>query len=116
MDLLRSYGDIAQALSEADVEAQRDGVRGQVAGEYNRLYQYCMTNLGEDAEGNTDVRFAELAVRILDRVVKVYRLDRPSVTSEPDEEAVEVATERRRAAVSAQLDQLAGRQSTTRPA
>lgn len=109
MDLIRDYGSIAKAITEADLEAGKDGVRGQVAGEYNRLYQVCMDSMGSLEDGGQDVRYAELAVRILDRVVKLYRLDSRPVIDEKAIEDVGVETEIKRRIIAGQIADLAAR-------
>lgn len=109
MDLVSSYGDVAKALSDADVASQRDGVRGQVAAEYNRLYAHCVDHIGSSEEGNADVRYAELSVRILDRVVKLFRLDTAPVLAEEEQVDVGVSTARQINIIQAQMSELAAR-------
>lgn len=111
MDLLRNYGDIAKAITETDVVAQRDGIRGQVAGEYQRLYAFCLENMGDDGEGKPDVRYAELGVRVLDRVVKLFRLDSAPVKLPDDagDEVTSVTTARTMQIVQGQIADLAAR-------
>lgn len=109
MDLIGKYGDIARSLSDADVEAQRDGTRGQVVAEFNRLYAMCMNEVGSGEDGTADVRYAELAVRILDRIVKLFQLDRVPRSSPDEEVAPAVETARTLSAVRHQIAALAER-------
>jgi len=102
---------LARELTEADVQAQQGAARALVLARLERLYAYCEANLGYgdggdfDGAEKADPRFAELAVRIIDREVKLYRLDRPApVAGDDDDEGVE--RERTTAAVLAQLTQL----------
>lgn len=113
MDLMRNYGNIARAITEADVESGKDAVRGQVAGEYQRLYQICMESMGSLEDGGQDVRYAELAVRILDRVVKLYRIDSRPASDEKPIEDVGVETEKQRSIIAGQIAELAARTNPT---
>lgn len=109
MDLSSRPAHIARALTEADLAAQRDGMRGQVAAEFQRLYAYAVANLGDDGDGNPDPRFAELAVRILDRVVKLHRLDSSPVAEQAEESGPGEQTARKMGIVQAQIAALAER-------
>lgn len=110
LDLL-SARNLVKAITDADVADQRPAVRGQLADELRRLLDFCFENMGEDGDGKVDVRFAELAVRILDRIAKLWRLD--AVEKAPDgvEETVAASTARQLDIVRAQIADLADRVS-----
>jgi hypothetical protein len=98
-------------LSEAEIAAQQAGVRAQLIARLERLWMYCLDNIGGSEDEKADPRFAELAVRITDRIAKLYRLDRPPVEVPDDVDEVSDAAATR-ALVTAQLDALAARRQS----
>jgi hypothetical protein len=97
-------------LDEARIAAEQPGVRAQLVMRLERLYAFAEDNMDDD--GHADPRWAELAVRITDRLAKLYRLDvTVPVPEDPsDLSAVEAARRVSRSAVSSQLDALAARE------
>lgn len=102
-ETIRAFG-----LDEDLIAAQQGLVRGQLIGRLETLWEYAMENL--HAGERPDPRFAELGVRILDRIAKLYRLQiQPAQLNDPDPEPVE-ARDRVRALVLGQLEELERRQ------
>jgi len=99
---------VSGELTEAEVASQQPAVRGQLVGRLTRYLNWCEEQMGGDEDNGADPRFAELAVRITDRLAKLYRLERaPQVVAEEINVVSDAA--RTRAIVSAQLRDLASR-------
>lgn len=92
--------NLPEALDDEDLSRQRAMVRGQLAGYLSGLWQYTSEELeaGKDA-----VRWAELQLRIIDRLAKIWRLDE-RVIADAVEESTGEEQERIRAMVALQLD------------
>lgn len=95
-------------LDDADIARQAPAVRGQLLRRLEHLYGVC-----EDMVADVpDPRWAELAVRILDREAKLYRLDVKGAPADEEVDAAgvdEFSRRRLRSIVSTQLDELADR-------
>jgi hypothetical protein len=96
-------------LDEAGIAAQQAAARGLLVARLERLYGYCEDNLGGVEDGGADPRFAELAVRIIDRLAKLYRLDRAPSSPDSDELDVVTSTALARSSVVQQLSDLSAK-------
>lgn len=95
-------------LTEADLVIQQPGVRAKLLVRLEDLYAWCEDGMA--AGERPDPRFAELAVRILDREAKIFRLDRPpQETGDEVDERTDVMNQR--AIAMAQLEALGSRES-----
>lgn len=106
-----SFEPLPSELDEARIAAEQPAVRGQLVRRLERLYAWCENEM---ASGDRpDPRFAELAVRITDRLAKLYRLDaRVVVPPDVDDEQVQAqARKQLRLVVSAQVEELTKRVS-----
>lgn len=100
---------LPRELDEAGIAAQQAAARGQLLARLERLFRLAEDNVeGLDGE-KPDPRWAELAVRILDREAKLYRLDRPEPEAPPEPVDEAQDTARVRLLVLAQVDELASR-------
>lgn len=94
-------------LTEDQVLEQGPAVRAQLIHRLEGLYQLCEEELG--STDGRDARWAELQLRALDRVAKLYRLvEAPRAAPEPEAEPA-VVRDRTRALVTEQLRQLEAR-------
>lgn len=66
---------LPRELTEADIVAQQPAARGKLLARLEELYTWCEDGMA--AGERPDPRFAELAVRIIDREAKIFRIDRP---------------------------------------
>jgi hypothetical protein len=81
----------AVELTEEQLQEQAPRVRGQLISRFEDMYRIVSAEIERgDLEQRLDPRFVELAMRILDREMRLYRLtDAPKVAvEEPEEEAV----------------------------
>jgi hypothetical protein len=100
------------AISDDQVLEQQPAIRAQLVDHLLRLLELSQTQLeltGE--EGHTDPRWAELQVRVLDRVARLFRLwERPvQQPEEPDDGRRGLSTDEARSLVLAQLRELRDR-------
>lgn len=102
-----------ESLDEARIAAEQALVRGQLVQRLERLNGRCEDRMNEQ-DPTTEVRWAELSLRISDRLATYYRLDAKQVAPEdPAGEGVQEAVRvNARAVVSAQLDDLAARSAS----
>lgn len=103
---------IARELTDIMIAEQRGAARGVIAARLEELYAYARSYMGEDADGKPDVRFAELMLRILDRMIKVHRIDERDLPGQEEPEQQSVATDRMRVQIAAQMADLASRSVT----
>jgi hypothetical protein len=94
---------IPAALDDETVTAHRPMVRGQLVGYLKGLWQYSSEEL---EAGKDHVRWAELQLRIIDRLMRLYKLDVPQ-PEVPAEEDAGSEQSRLRMLVGMQLDELA---------
>lgn len=76
------------ALSDEDLQAQGPGVRGQLLRRLETIWSYCEDEIeASKLEQRSDPRFADLGLRTIDRIAKLYRLDKvaPPVVEEEEE-------------------------------
>lgn len=93
------------ALDDQTLAAHRPMVRGQLVGYLRGLWQYS----SEELElGKDHVRWAELQLRIIDRLMKLYKLDAPTA-EEAAEEDPGSEQQRIRDLVTSSIDLLASR-------
>lgn len=105
MDELRTF---AEAISEARILDEQAAVRGLLVWRAERLFAFCQDNLGGVEGDRPDPRFAELQLRLLDRLSKWFRLEAVPVQAAPVvDEAADAA--RTRLLVASQLRELASR-------
>lgn len=99
------------ALSEEEILKQAPGVRGQLLRRLETIWAYCEDEIEvSKLEQRSDPRFADLGLRTLDRIAKLYRLDKAPVTVEEEpEEVSEIEQARTRAMVLHQLQELESR-------
>lgn len=100
-------GRLPVELTEEQVSSQQAQVRGQLVGRLERLWEYADRHMDED--GRPDPRFAELGLRALDRIIKLYRLSEPAPEKGPEEVLPELSRERTRALILGQLQELESR-------
>lgn len=93
------------ALDDETLALHRPMVRGQLVGYLRGLWQYSSEEL---ESGKDHVRWAELQLRIIDRLMKLYRLEVAS-SPEPAEATAGEEQERVRMLVTLAMDDLAGR-------
>ena len=77
----------APSISEEDLVDASSQVRGLVASRLERVWNACSPHLEpvqfEDGSwSKPDPRFLELAVRVTDRMMRLYRLDAPGRAAE----------------------------------
>jgi hypothetical protein len=97
---------LPEALDDAMVTAMRPMVRAQLLKRMNDLFKL---SDGELESGKDRVRWAELQLRIADRIAKWCRLEVPAGPEEPADDVAGVEQERVRMLVTMQLDELAER-------
>lgn len=66
----------ARSLSEEELAESASRVRYLVMERLERIWAQCEPYMGSE-EGKPDPRFIEAGIRVLDRLSKLYRLDRP---------------------------------------
>ena len=78
---------IPNAITDDDVTANQHLVRGQLMDHLYQLLELCEEQIREgQEEGRVDPRFAELRLRVLDRIGRYYRLlDKPREREEEPE-------------------------------
>lgn len=107
MDLDRRPEGLPAALDDAALEAQRPAVRGLLVERLSGLWD----TAAEELDGGKDrVRWAELQLRVVDRLMKLYRMDQPAPADPEDDDTAGIEQERLRLAVIRDLDDLADRQ------
>jgi hypothetical protein len=100
----------APAVTEDDVQADAPRARALALARLEMLWRVCLPHLNQDLDPNTDEysrpdpRWAEIGIRIIDRINRLYRLDKPVVHADEDETSTD--PERTRALITAGLDQL----------
>jgi len=98
---------LAIELTDEQVTEQGPRIRGQLIHRLERMWELAAAEMERgELEQRQDPRFMELALRIIDREAKLYRLtDAPKVLAEPEEEEA-VVTLRARQQVEQQLREL----------
>jgi len=98
-------------LSEEEIEKQAPGVRGQLLRRLETIWEYCEDEIeASKLEQRSDPRFAELGLRTLDRIARLYRLEKvPAVVAEEPEEVSVLETVRNREMVLRNLAELESR-------
>ena len=100
---------IPLALDEDAVVEAQPAVRAQLVAQLMELLTLCRDELAA-TEGQVDIRFAELQLRVLDRVGRLYRLwEKPRVKDPEEDTSVTVSPEVTRQMVLAQLQELENR-------
>jgi hypothetical protein len=94
---------LSAALDDETLVAQRAMVRGQLVGYLSGLWQYSSEEL---ESGKDHVRWAELQLRIIDRLMKLWRLDVVTAAAPEEVEAGE-EQERIRKLVTLAMDDMA---------
>ena len=93
------------AVYEDDITEAAPRVRAQTLMRLEQIWEACQPHITGDM-GKPDPRFIDAGIRCLDREIKLYRLDQPTVTAStaatPTQEAV-------RAALRAQVAELESR-------
>jgi hypothetical protein len=99
------------ALDDEALVRQAPGVRGQLLRRLEMVWAYCEDEIeASRLEQRSDPRFADLGLRTLDRIAKLYRLEKPTlVVDEEPEEISEVEAARTRAMVLHSLKELEAR-------
>jgi len=94
------------ALSEEDLARIKPAARAILANRLERVWQSCEPHIDNGLGTGVDVRMAELGLRVLDRLAKLYEVTEPDRGGEvvPDRLVVTAA---RRAEVLAGLDRRA---------
>lgn len=103
------------ALSDDDLAAQAPGVRGQLLRRLETIWSYCEDEIEvSKLEQRSDPRFADLGLRTLDRIAKLYRLEKvPAVVPEEHEEVSGIEVTRTRDMVLKSLAELESRVAGT---
>jgi len=97
---------LIHALDDETLGQRRPAARGLLMKRLEDLYQVA----GEEMDTGKDrVRWAELRLRTLDRLMKLWKLDGPEVPAGDDDDSAGIEQERLRQVVSLQLDELAQR-------
>jgi hypothetical protein len=105
MDLNLAPQMLPNALDDAAVDAQKAAVRALLVKRLEGLWEVA----DEELDGGKDrVRWAELQLRIVDRLAKLYRMD-GVLPSEPAPDDSGADQQRLRLAVSMQLDDVAAK-------
>lgn len=106
-DLFRAtHSQLPEALDEARIIREQPAVRGQLVARVEGLFAIAEDQMSE----NPDPRWAEFALRCLDRLAGWYRVDeRLPAGSDVAPVSDEAVRARVRLVVSAQLDDLASR-------
>lgn len=101
-------------VTDTDISRDQGRVRALVLHRLERIWAACEPNLvtvidpmTQEVLAKPDVRFVEAAVRVTDRLARMYRLDQPAA-ADPAEGRVPEAT---RELVSRRLDELEARMS-----
>jgi len=99
------------ALTDEDLAAQAPGVRGQLLRRLETIWGYCEDEIeASKLEQRSDPRFAELGLRTLDRIARLYRLEKvPAVVAEEPEEVSVLERDRVRGMVLKSLAELESR-------
>ncbi len=71
-----------RSISEEQLSESAARVRYLVAERLERIWAQCEPYMGSE-EGKPDPRFVEAGIRVLDRLSKLYRLDRPVAGDNP---------------------------------
>jgi len=103
------------ALSDEDLVAQAPGVRGQLLRRLETIWGYCEDEIeASKLEQRSDPRFADLGLRTLDRIARLYRLEKvPAVVADEPEEVSVLETARTREMVLKSLAELESRVSSS---
>lgn len=103
------------ALSDEDLQKQGPGVRGQLLRRLETIWEYCEDEIeASKLEQRSDPRFAELGLRTIDRIAKLYRLDKvPAAVAEEPEEVSVLEVARSREMVLRSLAELESRVSSS---
>jgi hypothetical protein len=105
MDLGLAPQMLPNALDDAMVDAQKPAVRALLVKRLEGLWEVA----DEELDGGKDrVRWAELQLRVVDRLIKLYRMD-TVLPSEPAPDDSGADQQRLRLAVSMQLDDVAAK-------
>jgi len=92
---MRQLPSAAPVISEEDLHDAGSKVRGVEAQRLERVWASCEPHLepiqlDDGSWSKPDPRFLEIAVRVTDRMMRLYRLDAPGVHQPPAEAAPEV--------------------------
>lgn len=113
---LAALPNLPAALSDDDLVAQAPGVRGQLLRRLETIWAYCEDEIeASKLEQRSDPRFADLGLRTLDRIARLYRLEKvPAPVAEEPEEVSPMQVARTRDMVLKSLAELESRVSDSR--
>lgn len=102
-------------LTDEDLQNQAPGVRGQLLRRLETIWAYCEDEIeASKLEQRSDPRFADLGLRAIDRIAKLYRLDKvPAPVTDEHEEVSAVEVARTRDMVLRSLEELESRAGGT---
>jgi len=107
-----SSPNVPAELTEADLNAQKAGIRAIVAARLELIWQQCEPFIRNSVGDGLDVRMAKLGLDVLDRVIKVHEVLGPDRAT-TDDGGDEVWSAKRRQEI---LDDLQARVSRAREA
>lgn len=102
---------IPMAVDETAVIEQQPAIRAQLLKQLTSLVALCDQQIQQgEEEGHVDPRFAELKLRTLDRIARLYRLlEKPKPVEEDTDNVSAVGVEATRRLVLEQLRELEAR-------